>query len=65
MQPISVTVTALSGDLVSIQLPDGRVLDLPHSAFPNDLKEGETVSLLAVRGRDILNEILKDEETTT
>lgn len=64
MQPIQVTVTALNGDLVSIQLPDGRVLDLPCSAFPNDLKEGETVSLLAIRGRDILNEILKDEGAT-
>jgi hypothetical protein len=64
MQPIQVTVTAFSGDLVSIQLPGGREVDLPRSVFPVDVKEGEAVSLVAVRGTDILNEILKDEETS-
>lgn len=64
MQPIQVTVTALSGDVVSILLPGGRACELPRSAFPNDLKEGEVVSLVAVRGTDILNEILRDEEVS-
>lgn len=62
MQPIQVTVTALRGDLVHITLSNGQNLSLPRSAFPNDVKEGETLSLLAVRGADILNEILRDEE---
>lgn len=62
MQPIQVTVTTLSGEIVHIQLADGREVELPRSAFPNDIKEGESLSLLAVRGADILNEILRDEE---
>lgn len=62
MQPIQVTVIAMSGDVVSILLPSERALELPRSVFPNDIKEGEVVSLVAVRGTDILNEILKDEE---
>lgn len=65
MQPIQVTVTTLSGDIVHIRLADGREIQLPRSAFPNDIKEGEGLSLLAVRGADILNEILRDEETGT
>lgn len=63
MQPIQVTVTAFSGDIVHIRLSDGRAVELPRSAFPNDVKEGESLSLLAIRGADILNEILRDEET--
>lgn len=63
MQPIQVTVTAFNGDLVSIQLPNGQGIELPRSIFPNDIKEAEVVSLLAIRGTDILNEILRDEET--
>lgn len=62
MQPIQVTVTALSGDVVQVSLAGGREVALPRSAFPNDVKEGESLSLLAVRGADILNEILRDEE---
>lgn len=62
MQPIQVTVTAFSGDVVHIQLPGGQEVTLPRSVFPNDTTEGETLSLLAVRGADILNEILRDEK---
>lgn len=65
MQPIQVTVTAFSGDGVSIRLANGKEIELPRSVFPNDIKEGEALSLLAVRGADILNEILRDEEART
>ncbi|MEK7539772.1 MAG: hypothetical protein AAB558_00830 [Patescibacteria group bacterium] len=62
MQPIQVTVTALSGDVVQVSLAGGGTVELPRSAFPNDVKEGESLSLLAIRGVDILNEVLRDEE---
>lgn len=52
----------MSGDLVTIQLPQGQTLQLPKTLFPSDVKQGEEISLLAIRGADILNEILRDEE---
>lgn len=62
MQPIPLTVTSIQGGQVHVRLSDTTELNLPAQFFPADVKIGEVVSLLAVRGSDLLNEILRDEQ---
>lgn len=61
MNSLPIQVTQVNGDHIRVRLPDQTEITLPASVCAGPVKEGDTLSLLALRGSDLMNELLRDD----